>query len=76
MHVHGPSTSFKLSTGQLLPTAANTLFPLSSVNINASDGELGHINHCSQATMLLWLQLRTTALYSVMKEVANENNES
>jgi hypothetical protein len=25
-----------------------TLFPLSSVNINASDGELGHINHCSK----------------------------
>jgi hypothetical protein len=42
-----------------------TSFPLSSVNINASDGELGHIIHCSQATTLLWLQVRTTAFYAL-----------
>jgi hypothetical protein len=44
-----------------------TFFPLSCVNINASDGEL-------------MLQVRVTALYFmtlyyVMKEVVNKNNE-
>jgi hypothetical protein len=51
-HVDGPSTSFQMSVVQPSPAATNifavkeTSFPLSSVNRNASDGELGLNNFC------------------------------
>jgi hypothetical protein len=54
VHAHCPSTSLKMSAVQTSPAATNTSavketsFPLSSVNMNASDGELGHINRCSK----------------------------
>jgi hypothetical protein len=54
IHAHGRTTSLKMSALQPSPTAANTFsvketsFPLSSVKINASDWELGHIDCCSK----------------------------
>jgi hypothetical protein len=56
IHADSPSTSFQLSAVQPSPTAANTFavketsFPLSCVNINASDGELGHISRQSSSS--------------------------
>jgi hypothetical protein len=56
IHTDMPSTSFEMSTVQPSPTAANTYavketsFPLSFVNINASDGELMHINRHSSSS--------------------------
>jgi hypothetical protein len=50
IYADSPSTSFQMSAVQPSPTAANifavreTSFPLSCVNINASVGELRHIN--------------------------------
>jgi hypothetical protein len=59
--------SFQISTVQPSPIAANTFalketsFPLRSVNINGSDGELGHINCQSSSTM-------PRARHSLLKE--------
>jgi hypothetical protein len=53
IHACCPSTSLKVSAVQPSPTAINifavkeTSFPLSSVNLNAPDGELRHLSHCS-----------------------------
>jgi hypothetical protein len=50
IHADSSSTSFQISAVQLSPTEANTFavkettFPLSTQNINASDGVLGRIN--------------------------------
>jgi hypothetical protein len=54
IHVGSPSTSFQMYAIQPSPTAASTFavketsFPLSCLNMNASDGELRHINRCSK----------------------------
>jgi hypothetical protein len=56
IYADSPSTSFQISTIQPSPTAASTFaveetsFPLSSENINASDGELGHIIYQSSSS--------------------------
>jgi hypothetical protein len=54
IHVGSPSTSLQMSAIQPSPAAASTFavketsFPLSCLNVNAFDGELGHINRCSK----------------------------
>jgi hypothetical protein len=68
IHADSPSASFQMSAVQPSPTAANTFpveetsFPLSSVNINASDGELKHINHESSSS-------KPRARHSQLKEL-------
>jgi hypothetical protein len=58
IHAHSPSTFFQMSAAQPSPTAPSTFadketsFPVSSVNINASDGELRHINCQSSSSKL------------------------
>jgi hypothetical protein len=67
IHAHGPSTSFQMSAVKPSPTSANTFegketsFPLSSVNTNASDGELGHVNCQSSSS-------KPTARHFLLKE--------
>ncbi|XP_023721687.1 uncharacterized protein LOC111872233 [Cryptotermes secundus] len=56
IHADSPSTSFQMSAVQPSPTAANTFavketsFPPSSVNVSASDGELGHVSRQSSSS--------------------------
>jgi hypothetical protein len=67
IHADSPSTSFQISAVQLSPTEGNTFavketaFPLSSLNISASDGELGHINCQSSSS-------KPRARHSLLKE--------
>jgi hypothetical protein len=68
IHADSPSTSFQMSAVQPSLTAANsfavkeTSFPLSSVNINASDGELWHITFQSSSS-------KPRARHSLLKEL-------
>jgi hypothetical protein len=56
IHADGPSTSFQMSAIKPSPIAASTFavketsFPLSSENMNASDGELQLINRKSSSS--------------------------
>jgi hypothetical protein len=68
IHAGSPNTPFQMSAVQPSPTAANTFavkwnsFSTSSVNINSSDGELGHISHHSSS----W---KPRARHSLLKEL-------
>jgi hypothetical protein len=65
IHADRPSTSFQMSEVQPSPTAANTFAVKETsflLNINASDGELQHINHQSSSS-------KPTARHCLLKEL-------
>jgi hypothetical protein len=68
IHADSPSTSFQISAIKPSPAAVNTFavketyFPPSSINVNASDGELGYINRQSSSS-------KPRARHSVLKEL-------
>jgi hypothetical protein len=68
IHADGPSASFQMSAVQPSPTAAKnfamkeTSFLLNSVDRNACDGELGHVNRQSSSS-------KPRARHSLSKEL-------